>query len=221
MTPVRTELRDVFWGRTGLADGVVPPVLFVLINAWMGLIPAAIAGIGSALLITANRLIWGKPARFAVAGLFGTGLAVALALRSGTAEAFFLPGIISGAATTAALAVSLPLKRPAVAFTSWLTRGWPLDWYWHPQVRPAYSRVTVIWAAFFGARTALQWALYVSGEVELLAATRVILGWPALLGLLVVTYILGRRWLESLEGPSVEEFAAGSRPPWVGQESGF
>jgi hypothetical protein len=49
----------------------------------------------------------------------------------------------------------------------------------------------------------------------------VVTGWPALLALLVVTYVLGRRWLEALQGPSVEEFLAGADPPWRGQERGF
>jgi hypothetical protein len=119
------------------------------------------------------------------------------------------------------LLVSVPLRRPAVAYTSWLARGWPLSWYWHPQVRPAYGRATLMWAGFFGARTAVQWRLFVGGEVEWLAAMRVALGLPALLLLLVTTYLLGRHWLTELSGPSVAEFESEDPPPWEGQPSGF
>ena len=218
---VREELKNLISGRVGIADGILPPVLFVLANTVWGVAPAAIVGVVAAFAITGWRLVRGRPIRFAVGGLLGTAIAAVLALRSGSPEGYFLPGILTGAATTTALLVSVPLQRPAVAFTSWLTRGWPLSWYWHPRVRPAYARATLIWAGFFGARSAVQWRLFVGGEVEWLAAVRVGLGWPALLALLVATYVLGRRWLIELGGPSVAEFEAGDPPPWVGQQSGF
>lgn len=221
VSEIRGEIRELVSGRVGVADGILPPLLFVLINNIWGVVPAAVAGLGSALAITGWRLSRGNPVRFAVAGLFGTVLAAVLAVRSGEAEDFFLPGIISGAVTTIALIVSIPAKRPAVAFTSWLTRGWPLDWYWHDRVRPAYSRTTIMWALFFGLRTFVQWRLFVDQEVEWLGVVRVALGWPALLLLLIATYWLGRRWIEALEGPSVEEFEAGTPPPWEGQKHGF
>ncbi len=221
VSEIRSELRELISGRVGIADGVLPPLLFVLLNNIWGVGWAATAGIGSAVAITIWRLGRGKPTRFAVAGLLGTAIAALLALRSGQAEDYFLPGIISGAMTTLALVVSVPVKRPLVAFTSWITRGWPLDWYWHDQVRPAYSLTTLIWAAFFGARTFVQWRLFVDGQVEWLGVVRVALGWPALLALLVATYVLGRRWIEDLEGPSVAEFIQDAPPPWEGQDRGF
>lgn len=208
-------------GRVGIADGILPPLLFVGVNAVWGVTPAAIVGLGAAVAITGFRALRGTPLRFAAAGLFGTALAVVLALRSRSAESYFLPGIVSGAVTTVALIVSLPLRRPAIAFTSWVTRGWPLEWYWHPRVRPAYARATLLWVVFFGLRTTLMWRLFEEGEVGWLGIARVALGWPALLALLITTYALGRRWLIALQGPSVDEFVAGSPPPWSGQQTGF
>ena len=218
---VREELGELIAGRVGVADGVFPPLLFVFVNAVWGLVPAAVAGIGSAIAITIVRLARRSSIRFAVGGLLGTAVAVAFAFRSDSAEGYFLPGIISGSITTAALLLSIPLKRPALALTSWLTRGWPLDWYWHPRVRPAYARATLLWALFFGARTAVQWRLYLDGQVEWLGLVRVAWGWPALLVLLIVTYLLGPRWLTGLGGPSVVEFESSSGPPWQGQGTGF
>ena len=57
--------------------------------------------------------------------------------------------------------------------------------------------------------------------VELLGVARVLMGWPAVAMLLVATYVLGRRWLVSLAGPSVEEFESGEVAPWQGQQIGF
>jgi hypothetical protein len=218
---IREELADLVSGRFAVADGVIPPLVFVGVNAVWDLIPAAFTGVGSAIAIILWRLSRGRRLRFALAGLAGTLLAVALALRSGSADDYFVPGIITGAVTTLVILLSIAARRPFVAWTSWVARGWPLEWYWHPQVRPAYTRITWLWFLFFGARTLIQAALYRAGSTELLGLARVLLGWPALLVLLVATYVLGRRWLTALAGPSVSEFEAGTPGPWQGQPRGF
>ncbi|GIU92132.1 MAG: hypothetical protein KatS3mg011_1038 [Acidimicrobiia bacterium] len=218
---LRSELGRLFAGEIALADGIVPPLVFVTANALWGLMAGAILGVGSGVAITLWRLGRRRQLRFAVAGLAGSLFAALFALRAGTANAYFLPGIITGLATTAVVVISIVTKRPFVAWTSWFARGWPLDWYWHPRVRPAYSRASWLWAGFFLFRSLTQWWLYVEGDTVALGLARVVMGWPMLLGLLVVTYLLGRRWLRSLGGPSVAEFEAGAEPPWEGQSTGF
>lgn len=218
---LREEIAGLISGRVGIADGVLPPLLFVIANSIWGVGIAASIGIGCALAIAAWRLARRRPVRFAAAGLFGTGIAALFAVRSGAPEDYFLPGIVSGAATSLLILVSLAAKRPFVAWTSWVTRGWPIEWYWHPRVRPAYSRVTWMWLLFFSARALIQFQLYLDENVGVLGVARVVMGWPALVVLLAATYLLGRRWLSSLGGPSVEEFSAGTPPPWTGQERGF
>lgn len=190
-------------------------------NQLAGLTTAAVAAGLVSVAILVVRLLRKDPARFAVGGLAGTAFAVGLALRSGRAEDYFLPGIVSGAATSLAVLVSVLIKRPLVAFTSWFARGWPLEWYWHPQVRPAYSTVAWLWVGFFGTRAWYQWTLASDGALVELAAVRLATGWPGTVTLLVVSYIVGRRRLSSLRGPSVDEFSSGAAPPWQGQESGF
>lgn len=218
---IRAELQGLVSGQVGIADGVLPPVLFVTVNSIWGLVPAASVGFGSAVAISMWRLFRRRPTRFAFAGLLGTLLAVLLALRSGSAEDYFLPGIVSGAATSLLMAVSILVKRPFLAFTSWAARGWPIEWYWHPRVRPAYTWTSWMWVGFFAARAIWQWRLYLDANTVALGVARVALGWPALLALLIATYVLGRRWLTALEGPSVEEFEAETPPPWKGQAAGF
>ncbi len=218
---IRGELRQILSGRVGIADAIIPPLLFVAVNSIWGLIPAALAGLGSSAGIVLLRLAKGRRLRFALAGLFGTLIAVGLALRSGSADDYFLPGIISGAASALVTVASVFVGRPLVAWTSWLTRGWPLGWYWHPRVRPAYARASWLWAGFFAARALVQWGLFAAENTVWLGVARVAMGWPALLVLLIATYVLGRRWLEELDGPSVAEYLSDAQPPWVGQGRGF
>ncbi len=208
-------------GKGGIADGVLPPLVFVMVNAIAGVEPASYAGIGLALIIVIWRWVRGSSAKYALSGLLGTGLAVGLALRSGDARNYFLPGIISGSVTSLAILVSIMARRPLVAWSSWVTRQWPLEWYWHDRVRPAYTLTSWMWFGFFSVRTSAQGWLYVTDRTEALGLVRAGTGWPGLLGLLIATYALGRRRLVRLAGPSVEEFAAGSPPPWQSQKTGF
>jgi hypothetical protein len=117
--------------------------------------------------------------------------------------------------------VSVIAGRPLVAWTSYVARRWPLDWYWHPKVRPAYNEVTLAWTVFFAIRLGLQWSLFQEQAAGLLGIIQVVTGWPATIALLVISYLYGTWRLRNLKGPSVEEFRAGAEPPWTGQRRGF
>lgn len=218
---ILAELNQLFTGRVNIADGIVPPLVFIITNSLAGLVTAAVLGLASAIGIVLWRLSRGRALRFALAGLGGTVIAVVFAVRSDQASGYFVPGIISGALTTVVILTSIIARRPFVAWTSWLMRGWPIDWYWHPRVRPAYTKATWLWGAFFGLRTLTQWWLFQNDQTAALGVARVITGWPALLILLMATYVLGRKWLTELDGPSIREHQNETNPPWQGQPTGF
>ena len=113
------------------------------------------------------------------------------------------------------------IRRPMVAWTSYIARRWPLEWYWHPQVLPAYSETTFAWAVFFAVRLYVQYSVFQSENVTLVAVTNFITGWPFTIALLVLTYLYGTWRLVKLQGPSVEEFRAGVPAPWQSQRRGF
>ncbi len=177
--------------------------------------------VASGVTITIVRLLRKSTVSFALAGLGGTAAAAAFAVWSGSAEAFFVPGIVSGALTAFIALISIMVGKPMVAWTSMLVRRWPAGWYWHPRVRPAYTEITWLWLAFFAGRSLLQWKLASRSELEALAAVRLVGGWPALIVLLIVTYAYGVARLQRLGGPSVEEFRAAAPQPWTGQQRGF
>lgn len=215
------EFRSVLSGRGKALDAVLPPLLYTAVHAVFGLLPAVVAALGAAAVVAilraARRESWG----YAAAGFGLTSFAAGMAWISRTAEAFFLPGIVSGGILLGAALVSIAVRRPLAALSSHLTRGWPLEWYALDSIRPAYAEVTWAWAAFIAGRLAVFIYLLARGESAVLGWASIALGWPAIILVLAGSYLYGMRRLRGLGGPGVEEFMAGSPPPWKGQRRGF
>jgi len=208
-------------GRGNLLDGILPPIVFVVVNALAGMRAAAWAALGLALIFGIIRLARRQPLGYALGGLGAVVVALAMVTVLDRAVGYFLPGMLSGGLTIVVCLVSALVRRPLVALTSYVARGWPLRWYWHPQVRPAYTEVSLAWAVFFGVRLLVQWLLFQSANSGVLGLANVLLGWPATIVLLVASYLYGTWRLGNLQGPSVEEFKAGVPSPWQGQQRGF
>ena len=208
-------------GKVGLLDTILPPVLFLLLNGLAGFNAAMIGALGLSFVIAIVRLRRGQSLLYALAGLGSVGLAIGLSLLLGRSEGFFIPGIVNGGLTVALALVSLLIRKPMVAWTSYLARRWPLDWYWHALVMPAYSEVTFAWAVFFAARLLLQFLFFQNADVNSLTMVNFITGWPATILLLALSYLYGTWRLAQLRGPSVEEFLNDTPAPWQGQKRGF
>jgi hypothetical protein len=215
------EFRTVVVERSNIIDAIVSPVAFLILNAFVGLQVAMWGSLGIALALTVFRLLMGRPVGYALGGLGATALAILAARLSNQAEGYFLPNLITDGLTILACLVSVIVRRPLVALTSHLARQWPLEWYWHKRVRPAYAEVTLAWAIFFTLRLAIKWFLFREVEATILGILSVIMGWPATILLLVLSYLYGTWRLRNLDGPSVEELREGADPPWEGQQRGF
>ena len=218
---LRSELQGLFVGDRTLGDSFLAPVAFVVVNAFTTLFAAAVAALAVGGAVAAWRVRKGQQVSYAFGGILAIGFAAFLALRSGRAETFFLPGIIGATLLAIAAVLSMAARRPLVAWSSWAQRRWPLEWYWRPDVRPAYTAATAVWAVYFAARAGLQWYLYLTERPETLAAVRVLTSWPTLIPLLIATYVYGNRRLGQLGGPTVAEFEAGSAGPFRGGQRGF
>jgi hypothetical protein len=215
------EFRLVSTGRSNLADSILPPIVFLIINGLLGFKYAMWSSLVLALFIAAMRLRRQQSLIYAFGGLGGIALAILTSKWLGRAEGYFLPGIVMGIFTAVISVASVIVGRPLVAWTSYIVRRWPLDWYWHPRVRPAYSEVTVFWSFFFAIRLVFQFSLFRDQATELLAVINVITGWPATVALLAISYLYGTWRLQHLKGPSVKEFRQDAPAPWTGQRQGF
>ncbi|NNF63131.1 MAG: DUF3159 domain-containing protein [Acidimicrobiia bacterium] len=206
------ELKEFFSGPRPVGDSAVPPIVFVMANAVSGLTVAATAAVAVAVALMGYRIARGRPAIYALGGVAGVGFAVFLALRSNQAEGYFLPGIVSSAGWAVVALTSAAVRRPAAVYTSWAVHRWPMEWYRRSDIRPAYTEVTLAWGLFFAVRAAIQYRLFDGGNVTALGLVKVATGTPAVIVMLIGTYLYGTWRLEKLGGPTADEYLAGAEP---------
>lgn len=215
------EFRAVVVEQNSFLDAILPPIVFLLLNELISFQAAMWGALVLSVLIAVLRL-WNKQSLFyALSGVGSVGLAVAIALLLDRSEGFFATNLVSGSMILLLAILSLVIRRPMVAWMSYIARRWPINWYWHPQVRPAYSEVTFAWAILFAARLFLQFSLFQQANTSMLAVTTLITGWPAIILLLILSYLYGTWRLAKLQGPSVEEFKNNVPAPWKSQRRGF
>ena len=104
------ELKSVLSGST--FDALLPPLLFVAVNALLGLGWASISAILLAVLMGLRRLVRKQPWLYALAGLVAVVLASGLAWLTRNAKSYFLPGLAGSALLLLVIIVSLVLDKP-------------------------------------------------------------------------------------------------------------
>ena len=215
------QFRVIGGSNFAIIDALLPSLVFIIADRFLQLTAALLITLVPAGILLFLRIFRKQSKLYIAIGSAGLVFAFASAWISGNAAGYFLPSIMSDAVLSLSCLISIIIKRPLVALTSHITRRWPLNWYWHPKVRPAYSEVTLFWSLYFGLKIIPQWLLYKSGNSQTLGWLNILTGLPGLIVLLLLSYLYGLWRLRNLEGPSVEEFIQGSNPPWTGQTSGF
>ena len=171
------------------------------------------------LLLFLYRLLRKQDLKFVFYGLVGTLVALLLARVQGSASGFFIPGIIRDISIAVVGFVSIIMKKPFTIYSSKAIRKWPQEWYLHELVRPAYTRVAIIWTLYLFTKGGLQIIFFNSPEI--LITIKLLSSNQTTLILLVITYIIGQNKLQSLGGPSVDEFINNIPAPWKSQQKGF
>ena len=141
LSEIWEELKSVLSGKT--VDALLPPLVYVVFNAIFGLEIGVIAALGLAVVSGVCRLLKKQDWKYAMGGMLAVLLAVGLAYLTQNAFSYFLPALISGGVLVLLVLVSLVIGRPLAAWISHLTRAWPLDWFWRPDIKPAYREVTL------------------------------------------------------------------------------
>ena len=168
-------------GVRGLIYSALPVTTYAVTAAALGRIPAIIAALTVAALVLAWQVAHRESLRPALWGFAGVALCAGLALVTGQAKDFYLPGIGIALVTAVLLAGSILIRRPLVGVVwAWVT-GRDGAWRRAPRVRLAFDIVTAVMAAVSWSRFLVQYHLYDSDQAELLAVARLAMGWPLFL----------------------------------------
>jgi hypothetical protein len=189
---------DMLRDRRVIVDTGLGPVAFVIVNALTTLRTAAFVAVGISVTVAVVRALRREPLTNAIGGVFGTGLAVFIALRTGTAEGYFVPRALQNAGLALAFGGSIALRRPLVGYIAAPLYRLHGSWVKDPRVRRAFAEGTLAFALVFGVRAVVYTLLILAGKEGALAAAVIVLGWPAFLGALWFNYRYIPRRLEQL-----------------------
>ncbi len=206
---IRHRLAAALGGWRGSVETALPTVVFVALWSWrrdIGL--AAGAALAVALVLAVIRIAQRSSLSHVAGAVFATAIAAFFAVRSGRAEAAFLPGILTNAGFLAATLVSIATRWPAVGFLVGAgdprAQEDPFAWRRDRGMVRVCSRLTWVLVGTYAVRLAVMVPLYLAAEVAWLGAAKIALGWPlwvasiALMGWLLVA---GHTPLEPGEGP--------------------
>ncbi|MDQ2585629.1 DUF3159 domain-containing protein [Saccharothrix yanglingensis] len=192
-TEKQPTMLEQMGGVTGLALSSLPVVVFVLVNAFAGLMPAIWSALGAAVLIGIALALRKGSVQPAVSAVFGVGIAAFIAYRTGDAKGFFLFGIwqslVYGGAFILSILVRWPLAGVVWSFLNGQGTAWRQD---KASVRD-YDIATLVWALVFCSRFVVQRWLYDEASVGWLAAARLAMGYPLMAVALFATVWAVRR----------------------------
>ena len=209
LTPEQEEAVDPrsFLKRTDiLVDSALSPAVFVGVNLLAGLKAGAFAALGLAVLIMAYRLIRRQDLTYALGGVVGTGIAVFIAVRTGTTEGFFWPKVLTNGLIGTGLLASVLFKRPAIGFMMEQLLKAPAAWWQHDRVRPAFSEWTLVWASTGFLKSVVYLLLILAGKSGALLGVSVAFGYPLSAFLGFGGYVYIRERLKKLDAPAMDSF---------------
>jgi type II secretory pathway pseudopilin PulG len=201
-------------GVRGLVDSGLPIIVFITVNAFTSLSVAVWSALAAGAVLLLARVIRRENVQQAVSGFLGVAIAAFIARQTGEARDFFLPSLWSTAGFGLAFLVSAVIRWPLVGVVTefmWPTPGLaePRAWRSHRILMRTYTWLTLLWAAVYLLRIAVQGSLYVANDVTLLGTTRLIMGWPltaleALLTVYLVRRVRHRISREIVSSPPAE-----------------
>jgi hypothetical protein len=204
---IRTKLTEALGGRRGIVESAVPTIAFTLGYVLSHDLRRSLTiAIGLAVVLLVVRVLQRQPVQFVVNSLVGIGVAALFAARSGKAEDVFLPGILYNAGYAALMTLSILVRWPVVGLMIGSVTGDVSAWRQDPAVVRLCGRLTWVLVAPCAIRVAVQYPLYLAGQVGWLGATKIALGWPlqvAALSLMAYLLTRGRTPLRVPAAPTV------------------
>jgi len=186
-------LASALGGWAGVIDSGLPFLVFTVayLVTDRDLETTLYASVGTAAILAVLRLLRRQSLQQVVSGLIGIGIAAFLARRTGNADNFFLPGIITNAAYASVCLISIAIRKPLLGYVIEAMRGRDMSWVKNPQSLRLFSTITWLWTLIFGIRVAIMFPLYLLGQTAALGTLKILLGYPLFaLGIFVTFKLL-------------------------------
>lgn len=188
---IRERLSSALGGARGSLETALPTVAFVLAWSWRHDVTVAVgASVAIVLALLVIRLATRQTPRYVLSAVLATAIAAFFALRSGKAEAAFLPGILTSAGWGVVSLVSVLVRWPIVGFI--VAAGDPqmaqdpTAWRRDRGLVTVCQRLTMVLVLLYAVRVAVMLPMYLAEQVTLLGIAKIALGWPAYLCALAI-----------------------------------
>ena len=196
-------LLEAMGGIRGIVEATLPGLLFLIVYTLDQNLPLSLGiSVGVAAIFTVVRLIQKTPVSSALGGLIAAGASAILALLTNRPEDNFVLGFVTNGAYAAALLISVAVGWPIVGLIAGYLMGDGTAWKRVAVKRRVFAVLTLCWAGMFLLRLAVQVPLYLAGNVEWLAATKLLMGIPLYAPLLIVTWLTVRALYRRLPAAS-------------------
>jgi len=183
-----------FGGKRGLAEVGLPSVLFVLVYAITKRLDAALwAALAAAAVLTMARLVKKDTLQHSLGGLAGVLVCAAVAKFTGQAKDFYLPGLLLNIGEAVLFGISAAVRWPIVGVMLGPVTGEMTAWREHPARLRAFTQATLLLAAMFVFRVAIEVPLYLASATNLLGVAKIVLGYPLYLAVAYVCWQIIRR----------------------------
>lgn len=175
----RDKVMQALGGKKGLIDSGVPAIVFlVLFNIYKDLQLALTGAIILSVLLAIFRLAKKDTIQHAVSGLLGVLVCAFFAQRSGNASDFYIPKLLTNLSYGSAYLIGNLVGWPLLGVVLGPLLGENFLWRNDPLRKRVYIRASWIWVALFFGRIAIQYPIYRSGNVNLLGAVNLAMGYP-------------------------------------------
>lgn len=196
----KAKILSAIGGVKGLIDSGLPALLFLItFNITKDVRDSAYAALTLSLLLTLARLVKRETIQHAVSGVIGVGICAWIAMRTGRAEDFYLPGLWTNAIYGSVYLVSIIARWPVIGLVIGPLLEENLRWRKDPVRTKVYIKATWLWVGMFAIRLLVQYPLYLSGNVNLLGSARLIMGYPLFIATAWAT------WLVIKSGPKLRD----------------
>jgi hypothetical protein len=186
-------LLEAMGGIRGIVEAIVPGLLFLVVYTLTQNLPLSLGiSVGVAAIFTVLRLVQRTPVSSALGGLVAAGASAVLALMTNRPEDNFVLGFVTNGAYAAALLISVAVRWPLIGLIAGYLMNEGTAWRRIAVKRRVFAVLTLCWAGMFLLRLGVQLPLYLAGNVEWLAATKLIMGIPLYAPLLIVTWLVVR-----------------------------